>query len=634
MSTQYDLLHQCTEALASGNADLFRSLALSRDTVSVRDAAFHLAWADVLEEAAMTDGVVQELNLAVRDAPGNRSLYARLAEICLDLGRADRAAICWKSWLRQNPKDADAYRRLGQLLRECGEQERALQVFQKGYRETQDSSFNALIRELQSGREAESVPEGKQSGDQIVPVQHHLVTFTTLFSGREGVYARQWISPTGEGGYTPVHEPLTLKVAENHILGNHTVGVYPVRMDNTVNFIALDLDIAKFAVNKAITNQKAWNQIMDRLHGVACKIVDCGAAHDLPVWLEDSGFKGRHAWIFLETPVPAGVAKKCGDLLRAQLGTIPPEVMIEVFPKQSKVNPGSLGNLIKLPLGYHKRTGRRSLFLDPDGTPCADQLRRMETFEKASRRAVYALIQRITAPKGASPPQPAPSSAPPAEEPPWETSPDESGLSPLPSESYDVERDAQVQYLLSRCPVLRSIVERVNRSAGLTKDETLVLIHVLGHLDQGPKAVNQILQRCAHVEPSLLLKSPLRGNPMSCPKIRSRVPQITSAVACNCRFDPSVNLYPTPLIHIHSMKNAPVSHPLGVTLDSMQFQQLLQEYLKLKQQAQEVSLLLRKVESQLTAFFDEAGVSTVQTPMGELTRVQAEGGKTVFTLTV
>jgi len=119
---------------------------------------------------------------------------------------------------------------------------------------------------------------------------------------------------------------------------------------------------------------------------------------------------------------------------------------------------------------------------------------------------------------------------------------------------------------------------------------------------------------------------------MSCPKIRSRVPQITSAVACNCSFDPSVNIYPTPLIHVYAMKNDPIGHPLGVTLQSLQFQNLLQEYLRLRKQAQETALLLKKVESELSRVFDEASVSSIQTPLGELQKTTREDGQIVFAL--
>ncbi len=636
MTEQHEILDACTTAWREGRREECHTLIAGRATREVSDSVLHLAWAELLEEMGRTDDQLQELHLALRDDPANRALYARLAEVYLDLGRADRAARCWAACIKQHPADARAYRQLAQLFKESGDYPKALQVLQEGQAQTKDPAFAALMRELQTAPADRPAPEPAAAGEQIVPSQHHLVTFTSLFSGREGVYARQWLSPTGEGGYTPVHEPLTLKVAENHLLGNHTVGVYPVRMDNTVNFIAFDLDLAKFAVNKYITNQKAWKQAMQRLHGVACRLLDVGAAHELPGCLEDSGFKGRHVWFFLETPVPAGIAKKCGDLLCSQLGAIPPEVVIEVFPKQSRVNPGGLGNLIKLPLGYHKRTGRRACFLLASGEPVPDQLEFLQSIPRVKRRAVYAVIQRLVEAGRAAAPTPPQQVPQPVEdeEPPWETAPQEPArLTPaVPAEDYDLERDLEVQVLLSRCPTIRSLVEKVSHTASLTKEETLVLIHTLGHLTKGPLAVNQVLQRCRYVEPSLFLKSPLRGNPVSCPKIRSRVPDITSTVACNCTFDPEINLYPTPLIHVYSMRREPPAHPLGLALNTLQFQNLLQEYLRVRRQVDEALLALKRLEGQLRQVFTEAGVTSLRTPLGELQLIKREDGQEAFVL--
>ncbi len=470
-------------------------------------------------------------------------------------------------------------------------------------------------------------PATPPPGEQLLPQPHHLVTFTNLFGGREGVYARQWVSPTGEYGYTPVHEPLTPKVAENHLLGNYTVGVYPVRLDNTVNFIAFDLDVAKFALRRAIAHQRVWETLMAKVQQAGCRLVDLGAAHELPVYLEDSGFKGRHAWIFLDTPIPAGVAKKCGDLMASLLAPLPPEVTVEVFPKQGSIPRGGLGNLIKLPLGLHKRTGRRARFLQPDGEPYADQLAFLEQVTRASRRAVYGLIQRrqsqqspaasrtaLVTREPVAPPAPAP---------------------PLPGAQgvYNLDQDPQFQYLISKCEVLRAIAEKVNRTYTLSNEETLVLIHTLGHLEHGPEAVNELFQRCMNADPALFLKSRLRGNPMSCPKIRFRVPHLTSQVSCNCPFELGGNLYPTPLIHLQGW---PGSEPAlsGLTLDSLQFQNLLQEYLKLKKQIRETQLLLDRYEKRLAEFFVEAAVDTVPTPMGLLRCRKKEEGGISFTLEI
>ncbi len=98
-----------------------------------------------------------------------------------------------------------------------------------------------------------SPPEDKKER-----ARKRIALFQNLFCGRQGVYARRWESPDGRSGYTPAAQkdwdainksrpedrkkvdqktrkffPLTEAVIENHLLGNETVGVYPLLPDET-----------------------------------------------------------------------------------------------------------------------------------------------------------------------------------------------------------------------------------------------------------------------------------------------------------------------------------------------------------------------------------------------------------------
>lgn len=625
-------LEQVKALLKDGMPDQAIALAQTRDTRPIRTPDLHVAWADVLEELGLADEVILELNLAIRDDPDRLELYPRLAEVLLDQGQPHRAAKVYAALANREPEDPRWYEEHAAALKEAKEYEKAREVYQQAIEKTGNSRFKSLLREmgfLNGDEQHAAIPS---EPTQIVPQPHQLVTFTALFSGREGVYARQWVSPTGESGYTPVEEPLSPRVAENHILGNFTIGVYPVRLDNTVSFIAFDLDAAKFAVKKAITSQRAWQGLMTRVHSTACKLMDVAARHDIALYLEDSGFKGRHAWIFLDVPVQAGVAKRFGEVLVSQISPLPPEVTVEVFPKQGSVRRGGLGNLIKLPLGVHRRTGKRALFIEPNGEPFEDQLGLLESVSKVTRRDIYGCIQRFHAAGGAALPAYQRTESEPEPRP--EEQPIDEVRLPRPPDEYDLDRDPQFQYLVAHCAAIKEIVSRANRTSMLSRDETQVLIHTLGHLDRGPDAVNEIFRRCMNTDPSLFLKSQLRGNPMSCPKIRSRVPQITAQVACNCVFDLSINLYPTPLIHVHAVSPKARISPLGLTVDSLQFQNLVQDYVKLRKQSREIRLLLQRYEERLTQFFEDAGVQSVETPTGKLTIVKGENGEVSFTLDV
>lgn len=633
-----DVIDQVRAAIQAGMHDEAVSMIKNHDTKQCNDPDLHLAWADLCEELNLMDDLLGELNMAVRDGPNRAEIYERLAEAYLDHGQPHRAARVWAELVNRKPDETRYHEELGAAYREAGEFEKARKVYANAFERTRDSRFKGFIRDLDflGGTEGETsqsptIPAG------IVPQRHHLITFTTLFSSREGVYARQWISPTGESGYTPVQEPLTLQVAENHLLGNYTVGVYPVRLDNTVSYIAFDLDVAKFAVPRAISSERTWNILMNRVHKTACTLVDLAAAQEVPMYIEDSGFKGRHCWIFLDTPIPAGVAKKFGDLLKNQLSGLPSDITIEVFPKQTSVRKGGLGNLIKLPLGVHKRTGRRALFVTPDGAPYENQLALLDDISKAPRKLIYAYIQRMMSSPVASvkpamtetqPPFPAQEDV--AEPPDLSQNHKEPRFEP----PYDVDLDPEFQTLMLKCHVLKYIVDKVNRTGAISKEESLVVIHSLGHLNHGPEAVNAIFQRCTNADPALFLKSKLKGNPISCPKIRGRIPSITSGVSCNCSFDLAVNLYPSPLIHVRTFTGSETPSPLGITVDSIQFNNLVQDYIKLKKQLRETRLLLDRYEARLNSFFEDASVDSVKTPMGELKRAKKEDGTASFILEI
>jgi hypothetical protein len=97
----------------------------------------------------------------------------------------------------------------------------------------------------------------------------------------------------------------------------------------------------------------------------------------------------------------------------------------------------------------------------------------------------------------------------------------------------------------------------------------------------------------------------------------------------------SVNLYPTPIIHLRSLGGVKNSEtPLGLTVDSLQFQNLVQDYVKLRKQLRETQLLLKRYEENLQTFFENAGVDSVQTPIGTLKLQKKETGEISFILEI
>lgn len=168
-----------------------------------------------------------------------------------------------------------------------------------------------------------------------------------LFVHRRDTYGVQQL----DGTYTRIEAPLTVEVLENHLKGEITVGAYLADKD-TVKWICGDFD---------------GNDDLS-LH--ACVTVLRQAALDRGVpkhamLIENSGRRGYHLWIFFAKPVSLAFAHNFGmELVRAASppSAVKGHIHLELFPKQAQIPPDRFGNLVKLPLGTHRVSGKRSFF--------------------------------------------------------------------------------------------------------------------------------------------------------------------------------------------------------------------------------------------------------------------------------
>jgi hypothetical protein len=487
------------------------------------------------------------------EAPGARQTsVAELARRCLlheEAGELREAIECAERWLQASPADPDAARRLVDLLLQDSEIDRAGAAIAAarahGLAPDVAEELQALVA-ASAGRLDEDDPEAPppMAAD---PTDAEVLRFLQAFSGRENVYARQWWNESGEGGYSPVREPLSFRVVRQHLLGSITVGVYVVRLDDTVNFLAFDLDIAKRALRAARSNLAEARRLRELAARESLAMQARLAELGVPSLLEDSGYKGRHLWVLFERPVEAVVARQFGSLFLARHRPSAGELSVELFPRQATTQ-GGVGNLIKLPLGIHRRTGRRSRFLAADGSPDPDPHGTLRAIPRLDRATLERAIQELS--RYAADQAPVVSAV-------GEPAPDDGGPRPLPAPpapppawtEADFERDPEIAPILRGCAVLDRLRWQVQHHRRLSHDEQVVLMHALGHSGPGVRAVNHLLDACVEVRPEARLQSPLAGNPISCSKIRKRLPHIAGAVPCDCVFPHAAGRYPTPRLH-------------------------------------------------------------------------------------
>lgn len=163
------------------------------------------------------------------------------------------------------------------------------------------------------------------------------------------------------GIYLPVNDELTEDYIEEHLAGFSSYGVYTTDpVDQTVRFICWDLDTHDEEALAALTRL-----VSKMVMATGCMDFTC-------LMKESSGNKGTHVWLFLDDPVSAAKVRRWvrRDFLpqwteQARENGWP--VGIEVFPKQDEVSEGSFGNLVKLPFGKHRVSGKFSELLCHQG---------------------------------------------------------------------------------------------------------------------------------------------------------------------------------------------------------------------------------------------------------------------------
>lgn len=234
----------------------------------------------------------------------------------------------------------------------------------------------------------------------------------TRFIERRDVKAVMGEPMAGKGGkplhWQPIREPFTMQDFADHLSGKRTFGHYMVSPEGKTKLFAFDLDLRE---NKPpvperddpgfeggyITEdsepgvvipcdpRKAWLEENHPAKWYLTQQLRCLAealaiaVHErmgLDVAMASSGGKGLHVYGFTGPDDAANVRAAALELLNI-MGCFEPyrgdsfflhkvglqNISVEVFPKQTTLDGKDLGNLMKLPLGLHRTTGKMGEFI-------------------------------------------------------------------------------------------------------------------------------------------------------------------------------------------------------------------------------------------------------------------------------
>lgn len=212
-----------------------------------------------------------------------------------------------------------------------------------------------------------------------------------LLIERRDVKATQY----ADGHYEPDHSKFTIGDLRAHLAGERTYGHYLVAPSGLTRLFAYDIDLNAKAVDEdgqEFSPRAEWlrddsprrddltKQLRCVAEGLAARV---RRLLDIPVAVAYSGNKGLHVYGLMAAAndfqgVPATDARAAGVELLDSWGCFElvrgksfyrhtefyPDLSIEVFPKQTEVAPDHFGNLLRLPLGVHRKTRRAGFFVD------------------------------------------------------------------------------------------------------------------------------------------------------------------------------------------------------------------------------------------------------------------------------
>ena len=241
----------------------------------------------------------------------------------------------------------------------------------------------------------------------IFTTEEKVALFRRLFRGRPDVYPIRWESKSsGKSGYSPAcanewragvcekprikcsdcsHRsliPLSDEIIYRHLSGEHTLGVYPLLIDDTTHLLAVDFDDADWR-----EDAKAFAQ--------SCRELGVTIATEI----SRSG-NGAHAWIFFAGRVSARDARRLGTAIISHTCGSTRQLKLNsydrLFPNQDTMPKGGFGNLIALPLQKKPRESGRSVFVDSALRPHPDQWAFLASIQPMSADDIEPTILRAT----------------------------------------------------------------------------------------------------------------------------------------------------------------------------------------------------------------------------------------------
>jgi hypothetical protein len=563
---------------------------------------------------------------------------------------------------RLDPEHLRTLEELSEVYTLTGQHMLGRALFQ--HREQQE----ALRQQGQPADSLESLPvmpgSWVEEDDEVAPEpapalsEEGIALFLRWFRGREGVLAEARVAPDGRLEYRARSLFLGGSTLQSHLEGKQVLALYPLNEKGQALLCGLDVDLSAEFRRAHLGDPERMEEGRQQLLAWCRQVADHAHAQGVGLLLEESGYKGAHLWCFLEESLRM---KRLQSWLRSLLKEVPSPpscVTVELYPERDHPDATDPGRPIKLPLGVHPASGRRSRFLNrKDGAPLEPEQALAQIRPLSMERLEEWLLDRGQ----------------------------QDGLVALE------ERFPQSWKLLHSCLVLRQLVEKVKAIRDLDHGERISLLYTFGFLgDEGEAFLHTIIGLCFDYDPGVTADFMRKrmDSPISCPRLLEKHGALLEGHRCQCVFRKvPKGGYPTPLLKLFpgstlfeggqapapskkskvralplvepvtssgkplAQQSAPVHRNIGSvreeeappgnaslqaleSKDGPDIQELLRLYVEYRRQMRGIGRSLQRVSDAMHRYFDEKGLESLEVRYGLLRREKDQQGQWVWRIEI
>lgn len=442
-------------------------------------------------------------------------------------------------------------------------------------------------------------PDKHEISNDIIPDEYRN-RYINLFFGRKTEYARGYADVHGKRNYYRVNMGFTVAELEKMLEDRHSIGVFPLDGDDNTSFIVIDIDINKKILLELTDGGKLQESLLQSAGEFAFSLKEALFHHNIISYIEFSGYKGYHLWIFLSEALNVDRARRAVSKIIENV--LKPEALnVEIIPSMYRED----GEIIKVPLSYHELTNRQAVFIDDEGRTVENQ---MEFIFKINVNNIGVLCS-------------------------------------IKDEETDrlVSQDKVQhknildfpQYLTSiynRCILIKMIVDKSLNESYINHFERNALLYVFGHSGEGGREIlHFVISKCLNYnfEVTEGFIARMKEKPVSCQKLKTRFPNYSGQKGCNCNFDEYPLFYPSPVIFGYMVEPELVTKPdymdrgariaeISKVSEQIRLNTLVSKLIDITRRKKEIEKELKICCEEIEIVFENKGVNEFEVDAGKL----------------